>query len=55
MKVKVHDLSFDEFDEINSPREAKTDFDRVIDVAMSRRRFIRKHCGFGSSYIFDGH
>ncbi len=49
MKVKIHDLSFDEFDEIHSPRDAETDFDRIIDAAMSRRRFIGGAATLGAS------
>lgn len=31
------DMSFDEFDEYINPRPEQTDFDRVMDRAMSRR------------------
>ncbi|MEL7469254.1 MAG: PhoX family phosphatase [Pseudomonadota bacterium] len=38
--MKDHDLSFDEFDEINSPRPEECDFDRVVESAISRRGFL---------------
>ena len=40
MDLKKQDLSFDEFEEINSPRDAETDFDQILDQALSRRRFL---------------
>ncbi|MEM9060040.1 MAG: PhoX family phosphatase [Pseudomonadota bacterium] len=38
--MKDHDLSFDEFDEINSPRPEESDFDRIVESAISRRGFL---------------
>ena len=32
--------SFDEFDEINHPRPEETDFDRIVESAISRRGFL---------------
>ena len=38
--MKDHDLSFDEFDEINYPRPEECEFDRVVESAISRRGFL---------------
>ena len=38
--MKNQNISFDEFDEINSPRPPETEFDRVVDEAISRRTFL---------------
>ncbi len=35
-----HSLSFDEFDEVVTPRPETCDFDRVVDKALSRRGFL---------------
>ena len=35
-----HDISFDEFDEINNPRPEECEFDRVVESAISRRGFL---------------
>ncbi len=40
-------LSWDEWDELHRPAPAVTDFDRVVDLAMSRRGFIGSLVGFG--------
>ena len=34
------DIPFDDFDELHSPRPQHTDFDQVVDKALSRREFI---------------
>lgn len=38
--MKDHDLSFDEFDEIHSPRPEECEFDHVVESAISRRGFL---------------
>jgi len=43
------DLSFDEFDEINSPRPNNTDLDTILQQAITRRGFIGGVVGFGLS------
>ena len=40
MTNRIEMLSFDEFDEINYPRPDETDFDRVVESAISRRGFL---------------
>lgn len=54
MIEKKHDLSFDEFDEIRSLRVSETDFDRVVEVAMSRRSFIESSLYLGASAFVLG-
>ena len=48
------DLSFDEFDELNNPPVAETDFDRVIDRAVSRRGFLGGAIAFGTTAFVMG-
>ncbi len=36
-----HDISFDDWDEIDNPGPEATDFDRVVESAISRRGFLR--------------
>ncbi|MDF1721437.1 MAG: PhoX family phosphatase [Minwuia sp.] len=48
------DISFDDFDEINSPRPTATDFDAVVDRALSRRRFLGGGIAFGASAFVMG-
>lgn len=43
------ELSFDEWDEANYPRPAVTDFDRVVEKAISRRGFLGGVVVFGSA------
>ena len=42
------DLSFDEHDELINPRAEETDFDRVVESALSRRGFLGGVLAFGS-------
>lgn len=42
------DLSWDEFDELRDPRPAESDFDRVVEAAISRRGFLGGIVAFGS-------
>ena len=48
------DLSFDEFDEQNSPRAEKTGFDTVVDNAISRRGFLSGVLTFGAGSFVMG-
>ncbi|MEM7670258.1 MAG: PhoX family phosphatase, partial [Pseudomonadota bacterium] len=42
------DVSFDTFDEIVNPRPEESDFDRVVEAAISRRGFMGGVLAFGS-------
>lgn len=42
------ETTFDEFDEVNYPRPEETDFDRVVESAMSRRGFLSSGVAFGA-------
>ncbi|MGR3714929.1 MAG: PhoX family protein [Shimia sp.] len=48
------DLSFDDIDELISPRAEETDFDRVVDTALSRRGFLGGVMTFGLSTFLVG-
>ena len=39
-KSDIVDLSWDDFDEMRDPRPAQTDFDAVVERAISRRGFL---------------
>ena len=45
------DLSFDEFDELHNPGPEFTDFDTVVDQAISRRELIAGSLAFGSTAL----
>ena len=53
MKKEHHDLSWDEWDELHSPRPAEQDFDRVVDTAISRRGVLGV-LAFGSAAAVMG-
>ncbi|NUB44627.1 PhoX family phosphatase [Fertoebacter nigrum] len=44
----INQITFDELDELRRPAPETTDFDRVVDAAMSRRGFLRGVLAFGS-------
>ena len=48
------ELSFDEFDEMVNPRPEETDFDRVVEAAISRRGFLGGVLAFGSFAAVNG-
>jgi secreted PhoX family phosphatase len=48
MTKKTENLSFDEFDEIVSPRPKETDFDRIVEAAIDRRGLLGGVLAFGS-------
>ena len=52
--VRDHDLSFDDWDDVNSPRPELCDFDHVVDKAMSRRGFLGALTVFGASSFLMG-
>ena len=49
-----HTLSFDEYDEIISPRPEECDFDRVVERALSRRGFMGGVLAMGSFAAVGG-
>jgi secreted PhoX family phosphatase len=53
-RIDNQEISFDEFDEINSPRPAGTDFDQVAERFMSRRSFLRGSLAVGASAFVLG-
>ncbi len=51
---KTTDLSFDAFDEERTPPPAETDFNRIVDRAMSRRGFLGSTIAFGTTAFVLG-
>jgi secreted PhoX family phosphatase len=47
LKMPKDKLSFDEFDEVNYPRDEVCEFDRVVERALSRRGFMGGVMSFG--------
>ncbi|GAB4261866.1 MAG: PhoX family phosphatase [Pararhodobacter sp.] len=47
-------LTADAWDELNFPRPTETDFDRIVDSALSRRGFLRSVLVFGSGAAVMG-
>jgi hypothetical protein len=54
MPSRTHDLSFDEWDEAQSPRVERCDFDEVVDRAVSRRRVLGSLAAFGTAALLGG-
>lgn len=54
MSKQPCDLSADEWDEINFPRSADTDFDRVLEATLTRRGFLCGALAFGSAAAVMG-
>jgi len=50
----THDLSFDDFDEAVNPRPEETDFDRIVESAISRRGLLGGVLAFGSFTALGG-
>ncbi|SCX25145.1 putative phosphatase [Agrobacterium sp. DSM 25558] len=48
-KIDTSKLSWDEWDELQNPPPAVTDFDRVVESAISRRGFLSGVLAFGSA------
>ena len=46
------DISFDDYDEIINPKPDDTDFDRIVDVALSRRDLMKGIMVFGGVTAF---
>lgn len=53
-EMKPHHLSFDDFDETVYPRPETTDFDRVVDTALSRRGLLGGALAFGGFAALAG-
>ncbi len=51
---QTEELSFDEFDEINNPRAEITEFDHVVEEALSRRGFLGGAMAFGAGSFVLG-
>jgi len=49
-----HELSFDEFDEMNNPPPQETDFDRIVEASINRRGFLGGVLAFGSIAALGG-
>ena len=49
-----NEVSFDEFDEIENPRPATSDFDNVVEDALSRRGFLGGVLAFGTGAFLVG-
>lgn len=47
-------ISFDDFDEKNSPRPTENDFSQLLDRAVSRRGFLKTGAAFGVSAFVAG-
>ena len=50
----MHELSFDEFDEVVNPRPEETDFDRIVEAAIDRRGFMGGILAFGGVTALGG-
>ncbi len=50
----IHDLSADDWDELNDPRPEGNDFDKVVDRTISRRGFLGGVLAFGSGAAVMG-
>lgn len=54
MEKQPHEISADDWDEMNFPRPDENDFDRVVERAISRRGFIGSVLAFGSGAAVMG-
>jgi len=52
--VDTTDLSFDEFDETINPRPEMSEFDRIVDRALSRRGFLGSGIALGATAFVMG-
>ena len=50
----IEDISFDELDEIDNPRSEETEFDDVVEDAISRRGFLGGVLAFGTGAFLVG-
>ena len=54
MTHKTEDLSFDEFDDINYPRENEPEFTSIADRVISRRKFVGSTAALGATAFVLG-
>ena len=54
MQNRDHDLSFDAWDEVHSPRAEHCDFDAVVDRAISRRGVLGGLAAFSAAALLGG-
>ncbi len=54
MRDETYDLSWDDWDELQSPRPEGTEFDDVVETALSRRGFMGGVLAFGSGAAVMG-
>ena len=52
--TRTDEISFDEFDEIQNPRPATTDFQKIVDTVLSRRNFLGRSVKFGAAAFVMG-
>ena len=52
--VESEEISFDEFDEINTPPPAETDFSELVEKAISRRGLLGAGIAFGTAALVMG-
>ncbi len=50
----TRDLSFDEFDELQNPRDEATDFEKLTDAALARRSFMKGGLALGLGSLVLG-
>ena len=48
MKKEQNDMSFDDFDEVINPKPQDNDFDRILEIALSRRDLLKSVLAVGS-------
>lgn len=53
-EIKNKPVSFDDFDDFHYPRVEKTDFNQIVDAAISRRSFITGTITLGASAFIMG-
>ena len=53
--VESEEISFDEFDEIDNPPPAETDFGKLAAKAISRRGLLGTGIAFGTAAVGHGH
>lgn len=53
-EIKASVLSFDDFDEANNPRPEASDFESVVERAMSRRGFLGRGIAYGATAFVLG-
>ena len=54
MKDNTHDMDFDEFDDAMTPKPEESDFDRIVESAISRRGMLGGVLAFGGVAMIGG-